>query len=386
MNLIVAVSHPMDNVTSHSAHPGATSQPELSPERLLLEIERLRQELDEVKREKSDLEILLETTTEHGDTIEAQLHNQAESAVRDGEKRLAQFLEAVPVGVFVVDVLGRPYYANQMAQQILGKGIVAQATALALPEIYQAYIAGTEQLYPAERQPIVQALRGKPTTVDDIEIRQGNKTIPLEMWATPIFNEKGKIVYAISAFQDITQRKHAEAEGICFTQELEAKNAALQEIDKLKDEFLANTSHELRTPLHSIIGLAESLIEGATGLLPATTVANLEMIVSSGRRLAALVNDILDFAKLKHHNIELQLQPVGMREITDVVLRLSQPLIDRKSLQLINQINPNLPPVHADENRLQQILHNLVSNAIKFTEKGQVEVSASLVMGNGFTL
>lgn len=160
---------------------------------------------------------------------------------------------------------------------------------------------------------------------------------------------------------------------------LETKNTELQQLDKLKDEFLANTSHELRTPLNGIIGIAESLIDGATGSLPDKTVSNLALIVSSGRRLSNLVNDILDFSKLSHNNMELEIKPIGMREISEVVLTLSQPLIGKKSLQLINAISPEVPLVDADENRMQQILHNIIGNAIKFTEKGIVEVSAEVV-------
>jgi two-component system sensor histidine kinase ChiS len=149
---------------------------------------------------------------------------------------------------------------------------------------------------------------------------------------------------------------------------LERKNAELQCLDKLKDEFLANTSHEIRTPLNGIIGIAESLIDGATGKLPEKTVSNLGMIASSGRRLSHLINDILDFSKLRHQNIELQIKPVGVRELAEIVLMLSQPLVGKKSLQLINSISPNIPVVDADENRIQQILHNLIGNAIKFTD------------------
>ncbi|MBD2126042.1 SpoIIE family protein phosphatase [Microcoleus sp. ZQ-A2] len=155
-------------------------------------------------------------------------------------------------------------------------------------------------------------------------------------------------------------------------------NADLQRLDKLKDEFLANTSHELRTPLNGIIGIAESLMDEVTGSLPQATRFNLSLIVSSGRRLATLVNDILDFSKLKHETIELQLKPVEMRSLAEVVLTLCQPLIGQKKLQLINRISPNLPAVNADENRMQQILHNLVGNAIKFTDSGLIEISAEL--------
>ena len=167
---------------------------------------------------------------------------------------------------------------------------------------------------------------------------------------------------------------------------LEINNAALQQIDKLKDDFLANTSHELRTPLHGIIGLTQSLIDGATGDLPAQTIANLEMIVSSGKRLASLVNDILDFARLKHDKFELQVQPVGLRSLVQVVLELSQPLVANKPLRLINNISADLPPIEADENRLQQIFHNLIGNAIKFTHAGFVEISAMAIGIEGSAL
>ncbi|NJK68617.1 MAG: response regulator [Microcoleus sp. CSU_2_2] len=160
---------------------------------------------------------------------------------------------------------------------------------------------------------------------------------------------------------------------------LEAKNIELQQLNQLKDEFLANTSHELRTPLNGIIGIAESLIDGATGPLPEQTNANLILIISSGKRLSTLINDILDFSKLKHQTLELQIKPIGLREIAALVLNLSQPLIGKKSLHLINAISPELPLAAADENRLQQILYNLIGNAIKFTESGTVEISAQVI-------
>lgn len=150
-------------------------------------------------------------------------------ALRENERRLTQFLEAMPVGVFVIDSMGTPYYVNQMAQQILGKGIVTETIRNQLSETYQAYVAGTDQLYPLEKQPIMIALRGEKATTDDMEIHQANKSIPLEISATPVFDEKGQIVYAIAAFADITQRKQAEAERIQFTQELAFNNIALQQ-------------------------------------------------------------------------------------------------------------------------------------------------------------
>ncbi|NJR57821.1 MAG: GAF domain-containing protein [Cyanobacteria bacterium CRU_2_1] len=155
-------------------------------------------------------------------------------ALHENERRLTQFLEAMPVGVFVIDANGRPYYANQTAQQILGKGMVIDTTTAQLAETYQAYLAGTEQLYPTDQQPIVRALKGERTIIDDLEIHQTDKIIPLEVSATPVFDEQGQIVYAIAAFTDITQRKRSEAERIQFIQDLALNNIALQQA---KDEL-----------------------------------------------------------------------------------------------------------------------------------------------------
>ncbi|MDY6806375.1 MAG: SpoIIE family protein phosphatase [Cyanobacteriota bacterium] len=157
---------------------------------------------------------------------------------------------------------------------------------------------------------------------------------------------------------------------------LEGQNAELQRLDKLKDEFLANTSHELRTPLNGTIGITESLLDGAAGPISDKVRSNLVIIFQSSRRLSNLVNDILDFSKLRHQHIELQLKPVGLREIVEVVLTLSETLVGKKDLQLLNSVPADVPLVCADENRLQQILHNLVGNAIKFSDRGFVEVSA----------
>lgn len=153
----------------------------------------------------------------------------------------------------------------------------------------------------------------------------------------------------------------------------------LIQVDRLKDEFLANTSHELRTPLNGIIGLAESLTDGAAGELPVKARENLAMIITSGKRLANLVNDILDFSKLRNKGITLHKRPVDVRVLVDVVLTLSRPLIRAKQLQLLNNVPQSLPPVSADEDRLLQILHNLVGNAIKFTEQGTVTVTAKTI-------
>lgn len=156
---------------------------------------------------------------------------------------------------------------------------------------------------------------------------------------------------------------------------------SIKQADLLKDEFLANTSHELRTPLNGIIGLTESMLAGVTGILSPVQEQNLDLIAISGRRLANLVNDLLDFSKLKYEELELHQRPTDIRAITDLVLMISMPLAQDKELTLLNTIPDDLPIACADEDRLQQILHNLIGNAVKFTEAGEIEVSARPLVG-----
>ncbi|MBW4567376.1 MAG: PAS domain S-box protein [Tolypothrix carrinoi HA7290-LM1] len=132
------------------------------------------------------------------------------SKLRKSESKITQFLEAVPVGIAIVDATGRPYYANQRGIQLTGKGTDPSVAPEQISAVYQFYEAGTERIYPTEKLPTVRALKGDRTRSEDLEIRQNNTTIPVEAWGTPVYDERGNIAYAIIAFQDITQRKQAE--------------------------------------------------------------------------------------------------------------------------------------------------------------------------------
>jgi len=156
--------------------------------------------------------------------------------VRQNESRLAQFLEAMPVGVAILDASGKLYYTNRVAQELLGKGVVPNTPSEQLAEVYQVYKAGTKQDYPSADLPVVRALSGESATADDMEIHQGDKIIPIEGWGTPIYDEKGNISYSIAAFQDITDRKKAEAEREQFTIQLLQLNQAFERF--VPSEFL----------------------------------------------------------------------------------------------------------------------------------------------------
>jgi len=149
--------------------------------------------------------------------------------------------------------------------------------------------------------------------------------------------------------------------------------------DQLKDEFLANTTHELKTPLNGIIGIAEGLLGDRKKPLPVKVVRSLRLIVNCGYRLSNLINDILDYSRLKNGEIKLELKPVSVRRTTGIVFSILSPLAKKKGIELRNSVDVMFPNVRADENRLEQILLNLVGNAIKFTESGFVDVSAKVL-------
>jgi class 3 adenylate cyclase/PAS domain-containing protein len=230
-----------------------------SREHLLLEIERLRQQVKDLNEEKADLEILLETTAEHSDTVETELRSRAFEAVREGEIKLAQFLEAIPIGVAVLDSQGRPYYINRAGQQLLGQGVLQLNSVEDFSKIYQIYIAGTDTIYPYENLPLVRALRGENATADDLEIHRSDKKIPLETWGTPIF-DGDQVAFAMAVFQDVAERKQAETERHKFIEKLFELN---QNLEKSLDAESELTDAYGRFVPHQFLNLLgyESIID-----------------------------------------------------------------------------------------------------------------------------
>lgn len=162
---------------------------------------------------------------------------------------------------------------------------------------------------------------------------------------------------------------------------LEVHSEELRRMDRVKDDFLANTSHELRTPLHGIIGMSESILAGAGQELPEAVRGDVLTIAGSAKRLTNLVNDILDFSKLRHGDVSLERIPVDPRPVVGTVLVNFRPAVERKGIALRSELAPDLPSVLADEDRLVQILFNLVGNAVKFTDTGEVVVSGRMREG-----
>ncbi|MGL5062311.1 MAG: PAS domain S-box protein, partial [Microcoleus sp.] len=162
---------------------------------------------------------------------------QSFGELKESESRLNQFLDAIPLGIFIADTTGKPYYINPSGQEILGQGIV-EANTENLRKSYQVYLAGTEEIYPADRDPVLNALQGKSVTIDDMEVRLNGRNTPVQVWGTPIYDTAGNVIYEICAFQDITERKCTEKLLREYNQNLESQVAdRTAELAKAQEKF-----------------------------------------------------------------------------------------------------------------------------------------------------
>lgn len=172
------------------------------------------------------------------------------------------------------------------------------------------------------------------------------------------------------------KRRKAESELMQANISLQAMTEKLISIDKMKDEFLVNTSHELQTPLNGLINISETLSEGKYGEVNEKQREELQVILAVSRKLSLLIKDIIDLEKIKRDDMEINLKVVDIKSASEIVAEVLRHLIQSKNIEILLDIPEKLSPVLADENRLLQILYNLVGNGVKFTEKGTVKLCA----------
>jgi len=241
----------------------------------------------------------------------AELNSQQTALIaklHESENRLTQFLEAIPIGVGVLDADGQPYYVNRKAKEIFGKGVVPDTSSEQLSEVYQVYQAGTNQKYPTDNFPIVRALKGESATADDAEVHQGDKIIPLEISATPIYDQQGNIVYAINTLQDITERKEAEADRQKFIEDLFEVICNLELSLDAELEIAEATSRFVPNEFLAFLG-CDSIVDVKLG-----EAVELEMSV--------LFSDIRDFTTLSE-----QMTPTENFKFINSYLSRMEPLI-----------------------------------------------------------
>ena len=151
----------------------------------------------------------------------------------------------------------------------------------------------------------------------------------------------------------------------------------LQEADKAKDEFLANTSHELRNPIHGIINIAYTILQNQQNSLTKETKSSLQLLIQVGRQMSFTLNDLLDISRLKERQIQLQRKPVNLYVVTAGVIDIIRFTVENKNVEIDLNVSETFPRLYADQNRLIQVLFNILHNAIKYTEEGYITIDAS---------
>jgi signal transduction histidine kinase len=166
-------------------------------------------------------------------------------------------------------------------------------------------------------------------------------------------------------------------ENVRLFDEIQDKSRQLAEASQHKSQFLASMSHELRTPLNAILGYNELIVDGIYGTPTEKMQAVLKRVESNGRHLLGLINAVLDLSKIEAGQLTLTISDYSMREVVQTVAAATESLAAEKNLLLKTEISDNLPAAKGDERRITQALLNLVGNAIKFTEAGEVALKAS---------
>ncbi|MEZ5336418.1 MAG: PAS domain S-box protein [Methanolobus sp.] len=193
-----------------------------------------------------------------------------------------------------------------------------------------------------------------------------------------MFRSDGKIIHVDISASMLPDKKLVQAVGRDITDRIKAEEAMLkakieaETASRTKSEFLANMSHELRTPLNSIIGFSDIMLEGVTGELGTKQEHYLDHISNSGRHLLNLINDILDISKVEAGKMDLRIELINIRSMIEEVVIVTQPLADKKELNVVLDIPENIPDIPADKAKFKQVIYNLLGNAVKFTDNKDI--------------
>jgi protein-histidine pros-kinase len=303
----------------------------------------------------------------------ATLRVQAEEQLRYQLQLSQNITDKAAVSIIVCDDKGRATFINPEAAKTFGftaEEIIDQPLH---DKIHHHYPDGRP--FPIEECVLEQIQTGKSVrNKEDVFFRKDGSTVIVEC-SNALLQVNQKRVGAVLMARDITEQK-AQEEIRRRSQELEAQNLRIKEADRLKSEFLANMSHELRTPLNAVIGFAEVLVDGKAGSLNLEQREYLNDILTSGRHLLQLINDVLDLAKIEAGKMEFDPETFFVKEVVDEVSTVIAPTASKKNIAINVEVSLNAVAM-LDQRKFKQVLYNLLSNAVKFSyENGEVKVIA----------
>ena len=288
--------------------------------------------------------------------------------LQDSRSLFDSLLHNIPACFIRKDRAGRIVFANENFAQVIGYPL-EQIIGRTVADFYAPELAAQA------RQEDERVMESGQVLEDVFEAKVAERTRFFASRKGPVRNDQQEVIGIQTIFWDITDQRLAEQALIAEREELRAAKAAAEQANRAKGEFLANMSHEIRTPLNAIIGMTDLLMETP---LNRSQMDYLKMVQDSGESLLAIINDVLDYSKIEAGKFQLDAQAVDLAEcLGDAVKGLGFRAHNR-GLELVLQIDNDFPnSVVADASRFRQILVNLVGNAIKFTDSGEVVVSLS---------
>ncbi len=287
---------------------------------------------------------------------------------------------ATPEGDKLVNLAGAGF-SEEESKELEGVEIpLVEAGAM-----YKTYREGVSLVF-NEQSPLPHELRLKPPYSELKAIRTKSfLVVPMIARGRPVgvltadnkLSGEPILPHTVELLQTFASHAAVAVENARLFQEIQEKGRQLEIASKHKSQFLANMSHELRTPLNAILGYTELILDNIYGEVPQKTREVLERIQTSGRHLLGLINDVLDLSKIEAGQLTLALHDYSKKEVVQTVLTGVESLAAEKKLALKVSVPPDLPPGRGDERRITQVLLNLVGNAIKFTETGEVRVEVA---------
>src|SRR5580704_15038093 len=336
-------------------------------------LEQIQNRDSELRHAREDLERRVDERTLELEQEVAD-RQRAQEALHESEGRIRLLLDSTAEAIFGIDREGMCTFCNPATLRLLGHKSVDDLLGVRMHSVmHHSHADGTP--YPVEECPISNSLRLSEGIHSDQDLfwRADGTSLPVEYWAYPIRKE-GESVGAVVTFLDITVRKRAQAAL------LEAKEAA-EAGSRAKSEFLANMSHEIRTPMNGIIGMTDLALD--TSLTPEQR-DYLSLVKSSADSLLRVINDILDFSKIEAGKLELEKTEFEIRDLFRDTLKTLAQRADQKLLEICARVSPAVPKtLIGDPTRLRQLVVNLVGNAIKFTEEGNVVLDTELEASTG---